>query len=43
MKGIDLEERDSVVAMDVVDDEGSLLIVGRKGYGKLSLMRHYRV
>ena len=29
--------------MDVVDDEGSLLIVGRNGYGKLSLMRHYRV
>ena len=34
--------RDEIVALDVVDDEGYLLIVGRKGYGKLSLLRNYR-
>ena len=43
VKGIALEKGDKIVAMDVVDDEGSLLIVGRNGYGKLSLMRHYRL
>ena len=42
VKGIALQPRDEVVAMDVVDDDGYLLIVGRRGYGKLSLFRHYR-
>jgi DNA gyrase subunit A len=42
VKGINLEKRDEIVALDVVDDEGYLLIVGRKGYGKLSLLRNYR-
>ncbi|MEX0763475.1 MAG: DNA gyrase subunit A [Dehalococcoidia bacterium] len=42
MKGMDLQEKDRVVAMDVVDDEGSLLIVSKKGYGKISEMRYYR-
>lgn len=42
VKGIGLEGRDEVVSLDVVDDEGYLLIVGRKGYGKLSLLRNYR-
>ena len=42
VKGISLEPRDEIVAMDVVDDDGYLLIIGRKGYGKLSLLRNYR-
>jgi DNA gyrase subunit A len=42
VKGIGLEKRDEIVAMDVVDDDGYLLIIGRKGYGKLSLLRNYR-
>jgi len=42
VKGVALQPRDQVVAMDVVDDDGYLLIIGRKGYGKLSLFRHYR-
>jgi DNA gyrase subunit A len=42
VKGISLEGRDEVVTMDVVDDDGYLLIIGRKGYGKLSLLRNYR-
>ncbi len=42
VKGMTLERRDEIVALDVVDDEGYLLIVGRKGYGKLSLLRNYR-
>ena len=36
-----LRKGDRVAAMDVVDPEGSLLILGRNGYGKLSMMRHY--
>lgn len=42
VKAMSLEKRDEIVALDVVDDEGYLLIVGRKGYGKLSLLRNYR-
>jgi DNA gyrase subunit A len=42
VKAIGLEKRDEIVALDVVDDEGYLLIIGRKGYGKLSLLRNYR-
>ena len=42
VKGMALERRDEIVALDVVDDDGYLLIVGRKGYGKLSLLRNYR-
>lgn len=42
VKGIGLENRDEIVAMDVVDDDGYLLIIGRKGFGKLSLLRNYR-
>ncbi len=42
VKGMALEGRDEIVALDFVDDEGYLLIVGRKGYGKLSLLRNYR-
>ncbi len=42
VKGMGLERRDEIVALDVVDDDGYLLIVGRKGYGKLSLLRNYR-
>ncbi len=42
VKGMSLERRDEIVALDVVDDDGYLLIVGRKGYGKLSLLRNYR-
>tara|TARA_B100000959_G_C14711882_1_gene513271 strand:- start:72 stop:761 length:690 start_codon:yes stop_codon:yes gene_type:complete len=42
VKGITLTGRDEVVAMDVVDEDGFLLIVGKKGRGKLTAMRHYK-
>ena len=41
MKGMTLQSKDEIVSMNVVDDEGYLLIVSQKGYGKLSLLRHY--
>ena len=43
VRGIRLDKGDSVVGMDVVDNEGYLLIIGTKGRGKLSALRHYRV
>ena len=43
VRGIRLDKDDEVVGMDVVDDEGYLLIIGTKGRGKLSALRHYRV
>lgn len=42
MKGITLLGDDRVVGMDAVKGEGKLLIATRQGYGKLSLLRHYR-
>ena len=41
MKGMAVQVKDVVVSMNVVDDEGYLLVVGQKGVGKLSLLRHY--
>ena len=41
MKGMAVQVKDAVVSMNVVDDEGYLLVVGQKGVGKLSLLRHY--
>ena len=41
MKGMTVQNKDEIVSMNVVDDEGYLLIVSQKGYGKLSLLRHY--
>ena len=41
MKGMTVQNKDAIVSMNVVDDEGYLLIVSQKGYGKLSLLRHY--
>ncbi len=41
MKGMTVQKKDEIVSMNVVDDEGYLLIVSQKGYGKLSLLRHY--
>ena len=41
VRGVRLEDGDEVVAMDVVDNEGYLLIIGTKGRGKLSAFRHY--
>ncbi|MBO05235.1 MAG: DNA gyrase subunit A, partial [Chloroflexi bacterium] len=41
MKGMTLQPKDEIVSMNVVEDEGYLLIVSQKGYGKLSLLRHY--
>ena len=42
VRGINLNNKDEVVAMDVVDEDGYLLIVGKKGRGKLTAMRHYK-
>jgi len=41
MKGMTVQNKDEIVSMNVVDDEGYLLIVSQKGFGKLSLLRHY--
>ncbi len=41
VRGIRLDKGDEVVGMDVVDDEGYLLIIGTKGRGKLTKLRHY--
>ncbi len=43
VRGIRLDDGDELIAMDVVDPEGYLLIIGTKGRGKLSAMRHYRI
>ena len=43
VRGVRLDKGDEVVGMDVVDNEGYLLIIGTKGRGKLSALRHYRV
>ncbi len=43
IRGIRLNDGDEVVRMDVVDNDGYLLIIGTKGRGKLSPFRHYRV
>ena len=36
-----MDKGDEVVGMDVVDNEGYLLIIGTKGRGKLTGLRHY--
>lgn len=41
VRGIKLAKGDRVVGMDVVNPEGYLLIIGTKGRGKLSALRHY--
>ena len=41
VRGIRLGKGDEVIGMDVVDNEGYLLIIGMKGRGKLSALRHY--
>ena len=43
VRGVRLDKGDEVVGMDVVENEGYLLIIGTKGRGKLSALRHYRV
>jgi len=42
MRGMVLQGNDKIVAADVVSPTGSLLVVTRRGYGKLSEMRRYR-
>ena len=41
VRGIRLGKGDEIIGMDVVDNEGYLLIIGTKGRGKLSALRHY--
>ena len=41
VRGIKMDKGDEVVGMDVVDNEGYLLIIGTKGRGKLTGLRHY--
>ena len=44
IRGIKMKtSQDVVVYSGVVNDEGYLLIVGRRGIGKLSAFRHYRI
>jgi DNA gyrase subunit A len=42
VRGIKLQRRDEVVAMDVATPEDKLLIATQKGLGKISNLRHYR-
>jgi DNA gyrase subunit A len=42
MRGMTLQPNDKIVSADVVSPTGSLLVVTRRGYGKLSEMRRYR-
>lgn len=42
MRGMALQGNDKIVAADVVSPTGSLLVLTRRGYGKLSEMRRYR-
>jgi DNA gyrase subunit A len=41
VKGIRLDEGDSVTSMDVVDKDGSLLIVTKGGFGKQTPLKNY--
>ena len=41
VRGIRLDKGDQVVGMDLVDQAGYLLIIGTKGRGKLTALRHY--
>jgi len=43
VRGIQLDENDSVVAMDAVGDDATLLTVARAGYGKRTPLEDYRV
>ena len=42
VKGMDLRTRDVVIAMDVVVPDSKLLVISRKGYGKLTDLNRYR-
>ena len=42
VKGMDLRARDVVIAMDVVVPDSKLLVISRKGYGKLTDLNRYR-
>ncbi len=42
VRGISLSKHDSVIGMDIVHDEFTILTVTEKGYGKRSLVQHYR-
>jgi DNA gyrase subunit A len=42
VRGMQLREGDDVVAMEVVSDEGTLLTVCEKGYGKRTAVSEYR-
>jgi len=41
VRGIRLAKGDQVTSMDVVDKDGSLLVVTTKGFGKLTLLKEY--
>jgi len=41
VRGIRLKKGDQVTSMDVVEKDGSLLVVTNKGFGKLTLLKEY--
>ncbi len=43
VKGMELRERDVVIAMDVVVPNSKLLVISKKGYGKLTDLNRYKV
>ena len=43
VKGMELRERDVVIAMDVVVPNSKLLVISKKGFGKLTDLNRYKV
>ena len=43
VKGMELRQRDVVIAMDVVVPNSKLLVISRKGYGKLTDLNRYKL
>ncbi len=42
VKGIDLEDSDRVIGIDIVEEEMELLVITNKGYGKRTPLGYYR-
>jgi DNA gyrase subunit A len=42
MKGMTLRKDDRVVSMDVASPDGKLLVVSKRGYGKLTALKNYK-
>jgi DNA gyrase subunit A len=43
VRGILLRGKDRIVAMDIVDPDSKLLVISKKGFGKLTYLKSYRL